>query len=185
MRKSKPSHSMRGEIMGKAITTIDKALSVVETYLMVTSMVVFAFGVVIDVICRKFFGFNLSFMQELGKYLMVWATFLGASLGVKAGEHPAMTLIIDTVPTAPKVIMTVLSNLVSAGACGFIGYWSVQQFLLLERMGTMTTTLGAIPMYALYCIVPLGLIVMSLRFLARAYYLPREILAKKKDGETA
>lgn len=169
--------------MRKAIAAVDKALSVVETYLMVTSMVVFAFGVVIDVFCRKFFGFNLSFIQELGKYLMVWATFLGASLGVKAREHPSMTLIIDTVPTVPKIIMSILSNLICAGACGFIGFWSVQQFLLLKRMGTMTTTLGAIPMYALYCIVPLGLIVMSLRFLAQAYKQPVEILAEKKGGE--
>lgn len=169
--------------MRKVISAADKVLETIETYIMVSTMVVFAFGVVIDVVCRKFLGFNLSFMQELGKYLMVWATFLGASLGVKYREHPSMTLIIDLVPTVPKLIMSVLVNLISAGACAFAGYWSVQQFLLLHRMGTMTTTLGKIPVYALYCIVPLGLIVMTLRFLGQAWAQPMDILEKMKGGE--
>lgn len=169
--------------MRKVISAADKVLETIETYIMVSTMVVFAFGVVIDVVCRKFLGFNLSFMQELGKYLMVWATFLGASLGVKYREHPSMTLIIDLVPAVPKLIMSVLVNLISAGACAFAGYWSVQQFLLLHRMGTMTTTLGKIPVYALYCIVPLGLIVMTLRFLGQAWAQPMDILEKMKGGK--
>lgn len=166
--------------MRKILSTADKILVQIETYLMVLSMVVFAFSVVVDVLCRKLFGFSLSFMQELGKYLMVWATFIGASLGVKYDEHPSMTLVIDSVPRIPKMIMSALVNLVSCGACGFAAYWSVKQFLLLRKMGTMTTTLGKIPVYVLYIIVPLGLIMMTIRFLIQAFCRPIAIAAEGK-----
>lgn len=169
--------------MRKVISAADKVLDTCETYLMVGVMVLFAFGVVIDVICRKFFGVNLPFMQELGKYLMVWATFIGASLGVKCGEHPSMTLVIDTVSTAPKIVMSVLVNLISAAATGFAGYWSLQQFLLLKKMGTVTTTLWSLPVYVLYCIVPLELMIMALRFAAQAVKRPMDILEAREGGE--
>lgn len=171
--------------MRKAINTMDKILVSCETYLMVGSMTIFAFCVVIDVICRKFFGFSLEFMQELGKYLMVWATFIGASLGVKYGEHPSMTLIIDSVPKVPKMIMSVLVNVISAGATGFAGYYSFQQFLLVKKMGSMTVTLWGLPVWALYCIVPLSFFVMAIRFLIQAYKRPVEIMAASKGGEQA
>jgi len=30
---------------------------------------------------------SLSWSEELARYLMVWATFIGASIGVKRGSH--------------------------------------------------------------------------------------------------
>ena len=66
--------------MQKTIQKMERILVACETYLMVGAMTVFAFCVVVDVICRKLFGVSLDFMQELGKYLMVWATFIGATI---------------------------------------------------------------------------------------------------------
>ena len=76
----------------------------------------------------------------------------------------------------------VLASLPGAncGACGFAAYWSVKQFLLLRKMGTMTTTLGKIPVYVLYIIVPLGLIMMTIRFLIQAFCRPIAIAAEGK-----
>ena len=152
-------------ILLNTLTKASKVFEHIETYLMVFSMAIFAFTVVVDVICRKFFGFSLSFLQELGKYLMVWATFIGASLGVKYSEHPSMTLAIDSINGLPKIILSVLMNIVSSAACGYAAYWSICQFQLLRKMGTMTTSLGKIPVYALYIVVPIGFITMAIRFL--------------------
>lgn len=169
--------------MRRVIDRADKILVACETYLMVGSMTIFALVVVIDVTCRKFFGINLAFMQELGKYLMVWATFIGASLGVKEGEHPSMTLVLDSVPKIPKVIMVVLVNLISAGATAFAGYYAFQQFKLVKRMGSMTVTLWGLPVWALYWIIPAGFFVMAVRFVIQACKRPAEILNESKDGE--
>lgn len=169
--------------MRKAINTMDKILVSCETYLMVGSMTIFAFLVVIDVVCRKFLGFSLEFMQEFGKYLMVWATFIGASLGVKYGEHPSMTLIIDSVPKVPKMIMSALVNVISAGAAGFAAYFCFQQLLLVKKMGSMTVTLWGLPVWVLYCIMPLSFFVMAIRFLIQVFKQPMEIMEANKGGE--
>ena len=151
-------------------------------------MSIFALGVVIDVICRKLFGFNLYFLQELGKYLMVFATFVGASLGVKMKAHPNMSAVIDAVPPAVRFVMLILVNLICAAAMAFAGYWSWQQYLNFHKLKTMTSTLGSIPVSILYIIVPIALFVMTVRFLIQAYIQPKELLDKiklNKEGEKA
>ncbi len=168
--------------MQKTIQKMERILVACETYLMVGAMTVFAFCVVVDVICRKLFGVSLDSMQELGKYLMVWATFIGASLGVKYREHSSMTLVIDSVPKGLRIAMSVLVNLISAGATGFAGYFAFKQFLLVKKMGSMTVTLWGLPVWALYCIVPLSFFVMAARFLVRAYRQPGEIMEASKGG---
>ena len=78
--------------------------------------------------------------------------------------------------------MSVLVNLISAGATGFAGYFAFKQFLLVKKMGSMTVTLWGLPVWALYCIVPLSFFVMAVRFLVRAYRQPGEIMEASKGG---
>jgi C4-dicarboxylate transporter DctQ subunit len=163
----------------------EKLLVGCETYVMVASMTIFAFCVVIDVIMRKLFGNSLEFMQELGKYLMVWATFIGASLGTKTGEHPSMSLVIDSVPKKIKALMTVLVDLICAGASAFAGWYAYQQLLLYQKMHTLTVTLWRLPVWVFYIIVPLGFLIMTVRFLIRAYTEPASILSSGKGGAAA
>jgi len=163
---------------------IIKKIDFVEKYILVIPMLFFAFGVVIDVIFRKFFHFNLSFLQEFGKYLMVYITFIGASIGVKIKAHPNMSAVIDVMPDKFKIIFVFISNLLCALAMGFTGYWSWMQFSLYKRMGTVTTTLENIPVYLLYLVVPVSLTVMSIRFFMRCYTDTREISKTIRVGVT-
>jgi C4-dicarboxylate transporter DctQ subunit len=164
--------------MKKAAETVLHIINAGENILLVLSMSIFAFGVVIDVVCRKLFGFNLYFLQELGKYLMVFATFVGASIGVKMRAHPNMSAVIDAVPPVARFVMLILVNLICSAAMGFAGYWSWQQYLNFHKLKTMTSTLGSIPVSILYIIVPVALFVMAVRFLIQAYVQPKEELDK-------
>ena len=84
-------------------------------------MVVFAFSVVVDVLCRKLFGFSLSFMQELGKYLMVWATFIGASQGGFPGALCATLGVVLPAFIIILVIAALIQNLLRfAGVQAFL-----------------------------------------------------------------
>jgi C4-dicarboxylate transporter DctQ subunit len=166
--------------MKNAAKTVLSIIDAGENILLVLSMSIFALGVVIDVVCRKLFGFNLYFLQELGKYLMVFATFVGASIGVKKRAHPNMSAIIDAVPPAIRFVMLILVNLICAAAMAFAGYWSWQQYLNFHKLKTMTSTLGSIPVSILYIIVPITLFVMTARFLIQAYVQPKEEMDKMK-----
>jgi C4-dicarboxylate transporter DctQ subunit len=166
--------------MKKTAQTVLRIINAGENILLVASMSIFACGVVIDVICRKLFGFNLYFLQELGKYLMVFATFVGASIGVKLRSHPNMSAVLDAVPSAVRFVMLILVNIICSAAMAFAGYWSWQQYLNFHKLKTMTSTLGSIPVSILYIIVPIALFVMTARFLIQAYIQPKEVLDQIK-----
>ena len=131
-------------------------------------MSVFGFCVVIDIILRRLLGANMQFLQETGKFIMVGSTLLGASMAVRLNKHPAMSTIIDIVPTRVKYLMQFVSNLLSAGIIGFVFYFAWRQFLHHHRVGTVTSSMGNIPVWALYSVVPVCLFTMSVRFFMEA-----------------
>ena len=49
----------------------------------------------LQVIMRYVFSNSLSWSEELGKFLFVWITWLGISLGERKGEHIKITMLTD------------------------------------------------------------------------------------------
>ncbi len=74
---------------------VDKA----ATLLAVVVLAAMTAVTTLQIICRFFFT-ALSWSEELSRYLMIWLTFLGASMGVKRGAHIAVTFAVS--PLAPK-----------------------------------------------------------------------------------
>jgi len=53
-----------------------------------------------DLLGRTFLHHSLSFTDELTRYLLVWASFLGMSAGVYRGAHPGMDALVRRLPAA-------------------------------------------------------------------------------------
>lgn len=49
----------------------------------------------VAVVLRYGFGFTLSWSDALARYMLVWSTFLGAAVAVKADQHIHLTLVQD------------------------------------------------------------------------------------------
>lgn len=61
----------------------------------------------------------LSWAEQVAKYLMIWAAFLGASLGIKEGSHIAVNVLVDVLPATLQK------------ACSYLGYALTAGFLLV------------------------------------------------------
>ena len=72
----------------------------------------------VQVIMRKA-GNSLSWSEELGKFLFVWISWMGISLGQREGEHIKITMLTDRLPFR-------LADIVVIIICAVIFYYGVE-----------------------------------------------------------
>lgn len=110
----------------------------------------------LQIVFRVFFN-ALVWTEEAARYLLVWSTFLGATLAYKRKMHIAVTAGVDLLPKPLRKAVTVLSVLISLlffGTCAYYGFQliSMQTFQLSPAL--------RLPMRYIYLGIPLSFIVM-------------------------
>ena len=73
--------------MNKFILTISDKLNKGATYLLILLTITISLLIFAQVICRYVFNYSLYWSEELGRYTLIWITFLGASVGFKRKAH--------------------------------------------------------------------------------------------------
>ncbi|WP_338946764.1 TRAP transporter small permease [Fusobacterium canifelinum] len=90
---------------------------------MFTLMVIIIF---VQVIMRYIFNNSLSWSEELGKFLFVWISWLGISIGAKRKEHIKITMFIDRCSPQLKFMCDILSEFVVLVICAITAYYGVE-----------------------------------------------------------
>lgn len=93
------------------------------------AIIVFLFAVMVviifvQVIMRKA-NHSLYWSEELGKFLFVWISWLGISIGQRKGEHIKITMLTDRLPFKAAQIFNILSDLIVIGICAVTLYYGV------------------------------------------------------------
>lgn len=112
----------------------------------------------------------MSWTEEAGRYLFIWLCMAGAAVGVKAGAHLGIDVLIRTLPPRWSRRLGVLIAALSGLFCAALAVWGAQ--LVLFTMGQTSPGLG-IPMGVPYLAIPLGAALMAVYFGQRAYRLLR------------
>lgn len=100
-----------GERVWKIKQVVDKAL---ERLLIAIISCMFVL-VLLQVFTRFVLDAPLSWTEELARYLMVWMGFLGAGIGLKYGLHMSLGILSDRLKGKPKLVMHVLSHVLTLG----------------------------------------------------------------------
>ncbi len=135
---------------------------------------------IVVVFLQVFFRFvikgSLPWSEELSRYIMVWAVFFGASMGAKSGAHIGVEVFVNLFPPNVRRAMTIVSGLLTQTFCVMVLVLSLQVVFSIYEMGQVSPAME-IPMYIPYLAVPVGAVMMSIRFMQATY-------AKwKKEGE--
>lgn len=154
---------------------IERILNHIEELLLGFTLLGLAIFVFIQVVLRYGFHFAFSWAQELGRYLTIFLTFLGASLGVKYGTHFSMEALVKYLPPRSSHLVQAIANLLCGVFFVFIIYFGAVQIQKLHRYGARTATLH-IPMYIPYIPIPLFSLTISMRFFHAAYSHARKAL---------
>jgi TRAP-type C4-dicarboxylate transport system permease small subunit len=80
-------------------------------FLLMLAMVTIIFA---QVIARYVLSDSLSWSEEVGRYLFIWMTFLGAALALRNGNHVALDVLVARLPAPLKKACLVFGNLAMA-----------------------------------------------------------------------
>ncbi|WP_034601835.1 TRAP transporter small permease [Clostridiisalibacter paucivorans] len=105
----------------KIVSILDR----VEGILLVTMFATMVLAIFLQVIMRYVFNNSLSWSEELGKFLFVWLSWIGISIGAKRGEHIKITMLVDKLPFIPGHIFNIISQLIVIGICSITVYYGV------------------------------------------------------------
>ncbi len=144
------------------IGKIIKVLNRLEEYLLGGIILGLAGIVTVQVFTRRV-GIGFFWLNETGRHLLIFITFLGASLGVKYGVHFAMTALQERGPLPVRHVLKAITNLACSLFFLLIIYYGFSYVVHLQRIGVTTATLG-IPRFITYLPIPVFSIGISIRF---------------------
>ncbi len=121
----------------------------------------------LQIMCRFFFT-ALSWSEELARYLMIWLTFLGASMGVKRGTHIAVSFAVS--PLSPRWRQG-MALLVQTLALYFFLLVAFYGWRLMNLQAFQVSAGLGISMRYVYVSLPVGGILCAIHVLAEILQL--------------
>lgn len=121
------------------------------------SIIVFA-----NVTLRYTTNFSIIWAEEVARYMMIWMTFLGAGLVLRAGGHVAITSLTELLGDRLRMALRVLVALILVAF--FVAMiWYGYDYM--TRMGRQLTPATRIRFWYVYLAMPLGFGLLLVHFL--------------------
>jgi TRAP-type C4-dicarboxylate transport system permease small subunit len=138
-----------------AIGVMEKAIEWAITIIVGTMVL----NIGIAVFSRYVLNSSFSWGEELGRYLMIWAGFLGAALAMKADEHIGLTSIVDALPKALGRFVRIIARCIVLVFLIIILFTS---FKHLKNLSIQRSSAMEIPMAIPYLSVTVGVFLMAI-----------------------
>ncbi len=129
-------------------------------------------------ICARYIDFiQITFTEELSRYLMIWVALLAISSGIARREHVGLTFIFESLPPPVRRWLGIAFDLISFAFFAFMCVYGVS---FVERGFNSTTMILDIPKAYPYAVVPvagfLSCAQLALR-IAADFTIPGEAMA--------
>ena len=155
---------------------IKKFFNNFEEFLVVPIMAVMTVVVIMQVFCRFVLRDSLSWSEELARYLMVWAVFIGASIGVKRGSHVGVEALVIRLPKRAQIIFKYLGLVIVLVFCAIVLFYGLG-ILRRQITGHQVSPAMRMPMWWAYLAIPTGALLMGIRFI-------QNLIKTKRKAET-
>jgi len=114
----------------------------------------------LQVITRYVVTVQLTWTEEVARYLFVWLVFFGASAAIRNRSHVAVEFFLPLYPPAVRKIVSLASSLLILLFLGVVMYWGWKE--VLESWGLSIAALD-FPSGAVYAVIPVSGFFMVLR----------------------
>lgn len=142
---------------------LDATLLGIEEILLKALFVILPLLCLLQVISRFILHIPVPWSEEAMRVLFMWATFIGASLAVKRGAHLSVTALVNILPEAPREIVALAIGLVCAVLCLYFSYNGLAVSMMEADSGE-TLPVSGLPTYISSMAIPIGFLLMAVRF---------------------
>ena len=130
-----------------------------------SAAIVFMLGAMViitgaQIICRTWFT-ALSWSDEVTRYLLIWSTFLGATVVYRHNGHISVTLLQDAVKPKAAKALRVLVHAICFVLFAVLFYYSTLYCMKLKK----TATAMPIKMKYVYSCIPVSMVIMMIHAL--------------------
>ena len=147
---------------------LDRVCAVLDRWTLAICQLVLAAMTIIacfEVFVRYVLGQSLPWAEEVPKYLMIWLTFLGASLVTRRDMHVGFTGVLERLPARLGRWVLLAGRLLVLLFLYYMVRWG---FILTFSMGFVSVTAALqIPFFWVFLSCPLGGCLMILQLLSR------------------
>lgn len=131
----------------------------------------------LEVFLRYVLRQSLPWAEEMPKYLMIWLTFLGASLATRRDSHVGFTTVLETLPPRARRWFVLVGRLLVLLFLYYVVRWGV---VLALTMGFVSVTSALqIPFFYVFLAVPIG---GGLMILQLAVLTVRDFVGARGEG---
>jgi C4-dicarboxylate transporter DctQ subunit len=135
-----------------------------------------------QVFSRSVLGNSLSWSEELGRYVFVWMTFIGASIALQRGAHLGIDVVVQMLP---KKFQKALSLVTYILIFILIAIMVKEGFTLVERTSIQRSPAMQIPMSWAYMAIPVSAVLMAFHTAVKIISVFKEPIIASKGGNGA
>jgi len=144
------------------VNALNRGLTVVENVLAAGALAAATVIAIVAVVLRSGFGVFLFWSEEAIIYLIIFSTFFGAVITLRAQEHVNVDVIATFLGKRGKQVMALVALVVTLVYLGAVGFYA--WMLLFEPFSSSTSTPALeLPLWVVESAVAIGFTLMFLR----------------------
>ncbi|MBD0864112.1 MAG: TRAP transporter small permease subunit [Rhodobacteraceae bacterium] len=135
--------------------------------LLIAMTVIYGANVLIRVVAPDVSS-EFAWVEETVSFMMIWCSFLAASVALLEGRHVSVDMLKDNLPPALLTLVKIAINATGAVVCGYLAWqsWNLTNFVL--NSGQISPVMG-VSMAVLYLPALVGMALLCLGFLLRLW----------------
>jgi len=141
----------------------------VESALLVVLLATMILLAAYQVIGRNFFDTGVLWGDSLVRVLVLWVTFIGATIASRDDQHIRIDLLTRFLTDRSNAWLTRFRNLFTAAVAGLFAWYSLE-FVMLDYQDGIVA-FAAVPAWVCEAVMPFGAALISLRYLLRVVTL--------------
>ena len=131
--------------------------------------------VAVQVLCRYAFNYSLFWSEELARYLLVWLSFLGASVAYRRKAHPGIDMLQTKMPDVLRKFSIITVHLASLSLF-FVMIFSGCRFAYFVRLQISPALY--LPKWIVFGIVPISGLILMIHCI---HFLLKDLVQERRD----